>query len=148
MATIKQKKAMRNLVENGGNVSKAMRDASYSIETAKTPSKLTKSKGFQELLEKGVTDKHLIKSLKEGLKATKHQGVGGMVLKLGGKGKGSISHTDVEVPDYAVRHKYLETGLRLKGLAVSEQAPVTMQNIALFIKEREGPLHIESEDVT
>ena len=71
MATIKQKKAYNELVENGGNVSKAMRDANYSIETAKTPSKLTKSKGFQELLEKRLPEKMLLKVHREGLKSTK-----------------------------------------------------------------------------
>ena len=132
MATIKQKKAYNELVENGGNVSKAMRDANYSIETAKTPSKLTNSKGFQELLEKGIKEKHLIKSIKEGLQAMKPYGKSNKLYE-----------------DYATRHKYLETGIRLKGLAREEQAPQTLQNIAVFIKEREAkPLHLDSKDIT
>lgn len=48
MATIKQKRAVAFMAENGGNVSKAMRDAGYRHETAKVPSKLTNSKGFKE----------------------------------------------------------------------------------------------------
>lgn len=41
MATSKQQKALAKIVENGGNVSKAMRDVGYSVNTAKTPQKLT-----------------------------------------------------------------------------------------------------------
>lgn len=48
MATDKCKKAVKNIVENGGIVSRAMEDAGYSPNTAKTPQKLTESKGFKE----------------------------------------------------------------------------------------------------
>jgi hypothetical protein len=48
MTTIKQQKAVHKMVENGGNVSKAMISAGYSAATAKTPGKLTNSKGFKE----------------------------------------------------------------------------------------------------
>lgn len=65
MATIKQKKALKNLVENGGNVSKAMRDAGYSPETASDPKKLTTSKGFQELIAQtpGLKDEEVLEEL-------------------------------------------------------------------------------------
>jgi len=62
MATNKQKKAIKKLVENGGNISKAMREAGYSKKTSKTPKKLTESKAFVELMEKmGLDDKTLTK---------------------------------------------------------------------------------------
>src|SRR5688572_12824672 len=48
MPTLKQKKAVENLVEHGGSVGKAMRDAGYSPATAKTPQKLTEGPGYQE----------------------------------------------------------------------------------------------------
>lgn len=64
MSTSKQQQALANMVENGGNTSRAMRDAGYSSATAKTPSKLTGSNGFKELLnEYGLTDDLLITSL-------------------------------------------------------------------------------------
>jgi hypothetical protein len=66
MATLKQKKAVKKLVENGGNVSKAMRDAGFSPETAKTPKKLTESKGFKDLMdEMGLDDATLTTKHKE-----------------------------------------------------------------------------------
>ena len=41
MATQRQRKAVNNIVDNGGIVSKAMEKAGYSKKTAKTPQKLT-----------------------------------------------------------------------------------------------------------
>ncbi len=52
--TSKQRKTMKILVENGGSVSDAMRKAGYSEAMIKTPSKLTKSKNWQELLEEAL----------------------------------------------------------------------------------------------
>lgn len=70
MATLKQKKAIKKLVENGGkSVSQAMREAGYSEATAKTPSKLTKSDGWQELMDKYMPDKLIAKTHKELFKA-------------------------------------------------------------------------------
>ncbi len=37
------------MVENSENISKATCDDGYSINTTKTPSKLTNSKGFKDL---------------------------------------------------------------------------------------------------
>lgn len=63
MATFKQIQAINHLVENGGNVSKAMRDAGYSPATAKTPQKLTESAGFAELMEAYLPDDILLRAL-------------------------------------------------------------------------------------
>ena len=92
MTTIKQEKALEKMVENGGNVSQAMRDVGYSENTAKTPQKLTESKGWKELINQKIKDSKLVDVLNEGLKALKG-----------------------DEPDYAIRHKYLVTGLDLKG---------------------------------
>lgn len=54
MATERQKNAFDKVVENGGNVSSAMREVGYSEETAKTPQKLTESKGWIELMEEHI----------------------------------------------------------------------------------------------
>ena len=70
MATIRQKKALNKIVENGGNVSKAMRDVGYSPATAENPSKLLDSKGFMQLMdEKGLTDDLIINSLRDDIEA-------------------------------------------------------------------------------
>lgn len=72
MTTIKQQKALNKTVENGGNISKAMREVGYSKNTAKNPKKLTESKGFKELCsEKGLTDNFLLNALVADIKAKK-----------------------------------------------------------------------------
>lgn len=89
MPTIKQKFALEKIVENGGNVSQAMRDVGYSENTAKTPQKLTESLGFIELCEeKGLTDGLLIEALVEDIKAKK--GNRKAELELGFKIKGKL----------------------------------------------------------
>ena len=70
MSTHKQRRALLNMVENGGNASKAMRDAGYSAATAKTPSKLTHSSGYQSLMDYyGLTVELIIEALVEDIKS-------------------------------------------------------------------------------
>ena len=72
MTTIKQELALEKTVENGGNISQAMRDVGYSESTINNPSNLTKSKGFLDLCnEKGLTDDLLINALIEVIKQKK-----------------------------------------------------------------------------
>ena len=71
MATIKQETAIKKVVENGGNVSKAMRDAKYSIQTAKNPKKLTDSKAWEEIMQQQLPDKAIARVHKELMGATR-----------------------------------------------------------------------------
>lgn len=121
MATIKQEKALERMVENGGNVSKAMRDVGYSENTAKTPQKLTKSLGFTELCEeKGLTDGLLINALVEDIKNKKGN-----------------------------RRAELELGFKIRGrlvqkLNLSENKPLSIMfdNSFLREEEKEGLLNL------
>lgn len=100
--TLRQKKAFKEIVDNGGSIVKdVMLKVGYSPATAKTPQKLTESEGWKALLEAALPDDLLAKTHLAGLHATKP----------------ILSHTepDTEAPDYAVRHKYLETAYKLKG---------------------------------
>lgn len=108
MATEKQTKALENLVGNGGNVTKAMREAGYSEATANTPQKLTESKGWQELVEEYLPDDLLAKVNKEGLEAVRITGEEGSAT-----------------PDYATRHRYLETALKIKDKFPSKKLDLT-----------------------
>lgn len=109
MPTSKQKRAAKNIVENGGNVSKGMRDAGYSPATAKTPQKLTESKGWLELLDEYIPDDKLQEVLKDGLEAQR-------IISAMNTGKQAAGATSdfIEVPDHAVRHRFLDTALKLK----------------------------------
>lgn len=61
MANLRQRNALKNLVANGGNIAKAMRDAGYSPRTARTPQKLTESNGWQKLLNSELSDAKLLR---------------------------------------------------------------------------------------
>ncbi len=95
MATEKQRKAVDIMVENGGNASRAMREAKYSPNTAKTPDKLTKSKGFQEICEeRGLTDDFLLDALVDDIKGKPKNRKG--ELELGFKIRGRmVDKTDI-----------------------------------------------------
>jgi len=102
MARVKPriKKVFEKVLENGGNVTQAMRDMKYSEATINNPKNVTETKSWEELL-KEIPETKLIEVLNEGLNAT-------MV-------KTSFTEPDKKLPDYAIRHKYLETGLKMKG---------------------------------
>ncbi len=57
--TIKQRMAFDRLAENGGNISKTMRQVGYSAVTAHKPEKLTSSKGWQKLMKTYLPDSKL-----------------------------------------------------------------------------------------
>lgn len=70
MATAKQKKAFKTKLQNPElNDGKVMLSAGFAKSTSRNPSKLTKSKGWQELLEQ-VDDDWLLKELKSIAKDT------------------------------------------------------------------------------
>lgn len=101
--TNKQKAVAKKIVGSGGSmtISQAMREVGYSEKTIDEPKKLTESKGWKELMETLLPDEKLLLRHAEGLDATKIHS----------------SHTepDREVPDYAVRAKYVELGYKVKG---------------------------------
>lgn len=65
MATLKQKIAFKKIAENHGNISKSMLQVGYSPNTARKPQNLTRSKGWEELMEKYLPDSELAKKHKE-----------------------------------------------------------------------------------
>ncbi len=117
MSTIRQKRLAR-IVDKGSTKTEkeAMLQAGYSPNTAIKPSQVKKSKGWKDLLEKYLPDNDLLKVHKEGLKATKIHG--------------SMTEPDRIVPDYPTRHKYMESGYKVKGKLVdpkdSEEKSITI----------------------
>ena len=114
MATIKQKKAFKEVV-NGSTLTKAMKVAGYSEETAKRTNKLTATGGWQELMDKHLPDSELAKVHKEGLHAYK---VDRVTLKIGGEEELSMSND----PDFQTRHKYLDSAYKLKGMYAPDKS--------------------------
>jgi len=59
MSTIKQKEAIKEIVEKRGSISGAMRAVGYSDKTAKNPKNLTESKAYKEIFGNVVTEDEL-----------------------------------------------------------------------------------------
>lgn len=105
-ATVKQKAALKHIIEDGDDVTHAMVKAGYSVTTAHTPSKLTNSEGFISLIEAaGITDDKLALRLNEGLDATR-------TIVMGKDSNEAF--VDIQ-PDYPERRKNVELSLKLKG---------------------------------
>lgn len=94
MATLKQKKAIANVVENGGNVSRAMMDAGYTPATANTPQKLTESKAWKEIMEESLPDNFLAEKHVELLNSSR---IDHMVFPLGPKDEDDINFSGAKV---------------------------------------------------
>lgn len=98
MATLKQKKLVKKISENLRKpgktkpMGKLMREAGYSKSQSEHPKSIVTSKSFIDLLDQaGATDEVMAAQLTRGIKK---------------KGEKYF--------DYIVRHKYLESGLKLK----------------------------------
>lgn len=128
--TPKQKKAAELISENvrkdkPAPIGQILKQAGYSESISEKPALVTRSQGFRDLLEKaGVTDDKLGRVLNEGLAATK-----AVVM---GK-ESSESFVDIQ-PDYAIRHKYLETALKVKG--IGQEKGGDTNNYIQVIKEQ------------
>lgn len=147
------------MVENGGNMGKAMIEAGYSPMTAKTPSKLTKSRGWQELMEFAFPDEWIARTQRELLKAAtlsyKDVSVntddkilrkellsvpGTRIVNIvtyseEGRGSGMIKYKRVAylTPLYQVRQKAIETILKLKNKFPIQKRDVSGEDSGPFV---------------
>ena len=98
--TIKQIRTAALLQTNGGNMSKAMRDAGYSPNTAKNPHKLVARPSWQELMETYLPDEDLLRALAEDIEAKPGNRIGELSLAARMKGKltEKIDHTTAGKP--------------------------------------------------
>jgi hypothetical protein len=76
------------MVEKGGSIAQVMRSVGYSDRTARTPQKLTESKGFQEICKKsGLTPGLITRALvadikKKPQRRVKELSLGAEILKM------------------------------------------------------------------
>lgn len=138
-ATIKQKIAFREVLK-GSTITKAMVKAKYSKSTSTTTGKLTNTKGWKELMDKFISDEKLARVHNEGLSATKYESV------LIGKGESEIQ----EVPDFAVRHKYLESGYKIKGKMKDPETSLPPQTVIIvnYGNRNNPPLSVPTEGIS
>jgi len=120
MPTLNQRKAVKETIENlrkGKKVSigKILVKNGYGKSMQTNPQVVTKSKGWQELMEEYLPDELLTKVHREGLKAI------------------FTDKFNDEAPDYAVRHKYLETSYKVKGKLI-DRTDLTSDGKPLIIQ--------------
>lgn len=104
MATIKQERLVPAILEYRGNMGKAMRSVGYSEAQAKNPAQIVKSKGFTELLEKYLPEKHLL---------SKHRGFLDSKRIIKTYQRGDLKEVTEETDPNAVRA--LDMAYKLKG---------------------------------
>ena len=127
MATTKIKRAVAEIGVNGGNISKAMRAVGYAPSTAARTDKLTKRKGFQYLMERVLPDALLLKVHREGLRATKK-----LQEIVDRDSKGAPIYGLIDVEDHPTRHKFLDTGYKIKGKLKEVEPPNTIPAMTLI----------------
>jgi hypothetical protein len=122
LATNKQITVAKDLMENKGKpVSRAMLDAGYDPRTAKNPQQLTKSIGWQELMDKYLPDDKLLKVHEEAMEAKKWN-----------------DFTGEREPDHTTRLKAVDLGYKLKGKIGGTQVNILNQgdmNMGLLIQD-------------
>jgi len=111
--TEKQKRAFKEIVENGSNKKDAMIKAGYSKNTAIAPTKMTETKGWEKLMEEHIPDDLLSKVHNEGLEAVSNK-----------------------KPDFGVRHKYLDTAYKLKGKYAPEKKEFMADKVEEELKDK------------
>ena len=128
MATRKQAKAIGILLANTGvSTAQAMRTAGYAETSARNPHYLTRSPAFAELAERFLPDRKLLKVSKQGLEATKKR-----AEIVGRDSKGNPEYEYVDEVDHYARHQFLQTALKIRGLAQTTDVPVGDINIQVI----------------
>ena len=121
-------KVFDKMVANGGKMKPAVIAAGLSPAYAQS-GKFQKTKGWQELIDKYISEDKLVKVHSEGLNAGKK------VFK-NNNSTGEIEEVYFE-PDYAVRHKYLETGYKIRRrLSDKQEGDKTQNNIFIFSNDQ------------
>lgn len=129
--SIRVKKAFSNALENGGNISKAMRDAGYSGAMAKNPHKLTQSEAWKVLMDRYLPDELLAKSHRELLNATR---VEHMVFPLGPADDDEIPDEEMDETDEELEEQP-HGGALLRRLAQKDHTKLTDDDIRYMLAE-------------
>lgn len=139
--TFKQRTWLKLYAESGNATQAALKaydckdERSASVIGSENLAKLD----IASLMEaKGITDNKLMETLSDGLSATKPISALILANTETGTSKTKENEGQIEVPDYAVRHKYLETGLKLKKRLGGESNP----NVAVQVNFNK---HVDDE---
>lgn len=114
--SLKQKRALANLVENGGNVSKAMVDAGYSPTTAKTPQKLTESEAWKGMMADYLPDTDIAKVHQQLLGSRRLDHMTFPLGLSGDEGEDPENDTDSPLEDLGLKERTDLTDKEIKQL--------------------------------
>jgi len=146
--TLRERKFIKAYIENSGNATEAFLVLSPNAkrETAGELGYRMLKKvdiSVSELMEMmGTTDAYLNEVLNKGLEATKTISVIPIKPKEAQENETDLKDANsrniefVDVDDYAVRHKYLDTALKLKGSYPAEKHEEIRKVIVLGKKEK------------
>jgi hypothetical protein len=144
--TLKQRKWIRIYIDTGNATEAAMQvyDCKDRDSAAVIGFENLRKLNYDDFLEEaGITDELLKKKIMEGLDSTKQ--IGARKIVQGARTGHEIrvdANTDtddfIDVPDYAVRHKYLETALKLKKRLVEKSDPNIDVKISNIVITRES----------
>lgn len=119
----KQKALAELILNNSENKSmrKLMLEAGYSQASANNAKLITEKPSFIQLMEQhGVDDDTLTSVLSDGLAGMNYI----KVERVEGVGKNRLKTEEIKaVPDLNIRHKYLETALKVKQLTNKPEKP-------------------------
>lgn len=122
--TKKERGFVKDYIKTGNGTQSALKNydtVDYSTAGNIASENLNKPKIINAIQE-ALPDELLAQVHLEGLSATKRSGTGGMKISIGTDGKvNDFGHTDIDEPDYAVRHKYLDSAYKIKGTYAPEK---------------------------
>lgn len=121
----KQEKKFIEIKAETGNGTLAAKEA-FGIENSNYAGvkahELLRNPKIVNAIQEALPDELLVQVHLEGLQATKRSGTGGMKIGIGTNGEvNDFGHTEIDEPDYAVRHKYLDSAYKLKGSYAAEK---------------------------
>ena len=128
------REVFKKTTENGGNVTKTMREMKYKQTTINHPSNVTKTKSWAALV-KELPDEKLMSVLNDGLEANRQ--IGAMILiknAKNGRTEQVLKDNEgmIEVADHQTRHRFLETGLKIKKY-LSDDAPIDAKIVVKIV---------------
>jgi hypothetical protein len=101
------KRVFEKTTENGGNVTKAMREMKYSENTINHPSNVTETKSWEMLRDEYIPESLILKTHKEAFEANR------TISVVSGKQASGGTTDFVDVPDWQTRMKATELGYKV-----------------------------------
>jgi hypothetical protein len=103
------KEVFEKTLENGGNVSEAMREKKYKETTINNPINVTGTKSWEMLLDEYIPESLIAKTHKEAFEANR------TISVVSGKQASGGTTDFVDVPDWQTRMKATELGYKIRG---------------------------------